>query len=138
MAFQEQKTLAAETGSFRLGEGEFISDSLMRIPVFINDAGDLRSFGFEFAYATDLMTFQGVRRTDMTVGFTALAGNEVEKGRVRVGGYGGEIANKQGMGVLVDLLFSIRGSRAGDITLLRLDDDLRKFRIEDRDQDQRR
>jgi len=110
------------------GSPEFSANGRLLIPLKVSCPFNLKSFGLKLKYSEEKMTFIGVKRRKLTKDFIGLDGNEVSPGHVNIGGYGASGIQKKTQGVLVDLVFSIR-EKGGEIEILNLFDDIRKFTI---------
>jgi hypothetical protein len=100
------------------GEGNTV-----RIAVEVSNLFLLKAFGLEVSYSKDKMVFLGVRKPDLAEDFISLAGNEVEPGIVRVGGYKLSGVQKRKPGRLVELIFSIK-EKGAEVSLIGLVDDI--------------
>jgi hypothetical protein len=74
------------------------------------------------------MTFLGVEPTELTGDFVAVAGNELENGVVRIGGYSMSGIQDMANGTLVELIFQLSEAR-GEVEIIRVVDDLKDFLI---------
>ena len=83
----------------------------------------------EIAYSQADMIFRGIERSELTEDFISLLGNEIEPGRVRLGGYNACEIQTNGPGILFQLVFSTKGPNRG-IQIKQLLDDLRDFYIQ--------
>ncbi|HUU37131.1 MAG TPA: hypothetical protein VMW46_02875, partial [Candidatus Desulfaltia sp.] len=103
-------------------------NSLIRIPVHLNDLFGLKAFGFEVRYGLEKLTFAGIRRPDQDEGFIDLQAREVEPGRLRVGGFRISEDLRREPGLLVELIFKKKAG-GGEINLEALVDDLSRATI---------
>jgi hypothetical protein len=104
------------------------TDGFLSVPVRVSSAFDIKAFGLEVKYESDKMSFLGVQRTELTKDFIAVDGYEIEKGVVRIGGYGMYGIQEPSDGAIVILLFQVNESR-GQVEIIRVDDDLEGFAV---------
>ena len=102
-----------------------ISGKEVVVQLNIDNASGIASFGVDFSYDTNTITFISISKTGLTKDFTYFDANEVSSGTVRIGG----IATTPiglGNGSLVDVHFLIKEGVKGtsSITLFNLEDDL--------------
>lgn len=64
--------------------------------IISNNQCEIASFGFDFLYETSMFSYQGIEKLNcLTSDWSAVDGNEVSPGRVRIGGYSGSAASIQ-------------------------------------------
>jgi len=107
----------------------FMPDGTFKIPIRVSSAFNMRAFGLDLRYATDKMIFVGINRGELTEDFIAVRGNEMEQGIVRIGGYSISAIQKEGPGVLVELIFYMK-EEGGELEVLKLVDDLKDFIVQ--------
>jgi hypothetical protein len=68
-----------------------VYDDEIKIHINItNNQCEISSFGFDFYYETDMFTYLGIETLNcLTSDWSAVDGNEITPGRVRIGGYSG-------------------------------------------------
>ena len=123
--FVAGEDLVNKERSLSLGTGRE-REGLLSVPVRVSSALDIKAFGLEVKYEADKMSFLGVQRTELTKDFIAVHGHEVERGVVRIGGYGMSGIQESYGGTMLILLFQVSESR-GQVEIIRVDDDLEKF-----------
>lgn len=106
-------------------------DGTLRIPVKVSSAFNIKSFGLEIKYPTEKMVFAGINRGELIKNFTAVEGNELEPGVVRVGGYSMSGIQERKPGMLVEIVFWIK-EMDGKIEIVKLVDDIQDFIIQKR------
>jgi len=111
-----------------LGSPVSAGESLVRVPVLLNDLFGLKAFGFEVNYERKSASFVEIRRPGSDDGRIDLQAREVDPGRVRVGGYRMRPDLRREPGVLVELVFRRNGPGAA-ISLDALVDDLAKAMV---------
>jgi PKD repeat protein len=87
------------------------------IPVIIESESDIRAFGFDLAFPSNVLTFIGLERTDLTKRFDQLDANVIPYQAIilmnsqvlRVGGYKTTPGVNPSCGVLVTLIFRVTG-----------------------------
>jgi hypothetical protein len=112
-----------------LGTPRKMSDGTVRVPVKVNTAFLLKSFGLVLEYSTENLTFVGVERGGLTDEFILLDGAEVKPGRIKVGGFGMSEILEMESTALCYLLFNVHGT-GGDVDIVRLMDDLFRYVIQ--------
>ncbi len=125
--FVAEEDLVNKEKSLSIGAGTE-TEGLLSVPVEVSSAFDIKAFGLEVKYESDKMSFLGVQRTELTKDFIAVDGYEIEKGVVRIGGYGMCGIQESNSGVIVILLFQVNESR-GQVEIIRADDDLERFTV---------
>lgn len=113
-----------------LGQARIRPDRTLRIPVKVSSAFNIKSFGLELKYPSDKMSFVGIKRGELTKDFTAVEGNELELGLVRVGAYSMSGIQERKPGTLVELVFLVDGT-GGKLEIVELVDDIQDFIIQD-------
>ena len=112
-----------------LGKARIRPDMTLRIPVKVSSAFDIKSFGLEIKYPTEKMLFLGINRGELTENFTAVEGNESEPGIVRIGGYSMSGIQDRKPGILVEMVFLVKGV-GGKVEIVKLVDDIQDFMIQ--------
>jgi len=114
-----------------LGKAIIMPDMTLRIPVEVSSAFNIKSFGLEIKYPEEKMVFAGINRGELTKNFTAVEGNELEPGVVRVGGYSMSGIQERKPGMLMEIVFLIK-EMGGEIEIVKLVDDIQDFIIHKR------
>ena len=120
-----------QTRFLSLGKATIRPDRTLRIPVKVSSAFNIKSFGLEIKYPKEKMLFIGINRGELTNNFTAVEGNELEPGVVRVGGYSMSGIQERKPGILVEIVFLIK-EMDGKIEIVKLVDDIQDFIIQKR------
>jgi len=123
--FDEQKRFLS------LGRAIIMPDRTLRIPIKVSTAFNIKSFGLEIKYPTEKMLFAGINRGELTKNFTAVEGNELEPGVVKLGGYSMSGIQERKPGMLVEIVFLIK-EMDGKIEIVKLVDDIQDFIIQKR------
>lgn len=92
-------------------------DEIISVSVFIKgNKKEIRVFGLEVTFDSQMFRFQGVRKGTLTGGWAAVAGNEIGVGWLRVGGFvgSGTAIPVPSEGTLVDILFKVTGGDYGN------------------------
>ena len=110
----------------KLADASAIPGEQIEVPVHINSASALNAFGLEFGYPSELLTFTGIKSTDVTSGWEAFDAKENEKGIVTIGAYYSKNTIVSKADVLVNVLFTVKEDAAGggDIWLSNATDDV--------------
>ncbi|MFP4082231.1 MAG: cohesin domain-containing protein, partial [Candidatus Aminicenantes bacterium] len=111
------------------GEAAAMPDGTIKVPVQVSSAFNIKSWGMDIEYSQDKMIFVGTQRTELTEDFTALEENEIELGKVRIGGFSLDEIQKKRSGALVELIFSVREEGAW-IRMVDLYDDIQNYLIQ--------
>lgn len=104
-------------------------DGTWSIPVVVNDAFGMNSFGAEFIYDIRHLQFWGARNGALTYDFASVDANEVEPGKIRFGGYGTSAISRKGQGTLIELRFLPLTGMLGRIEVFNLVDGLAGYKI---------
>ncbi|MBN2409762.1 MAG: hypothetical protein JXE07_08495, partial [Candidatus Aminicenantes bacterium] len=121
--FFRSETTGKDLKWVSLGNPEPAADSLVRIPVHLNDLFGLKAFGLELRFGVEQLTFIRVRQPDSEEGFVDFQAEEIEPGRLRIGGFRMSEDLRRGPGLLVELVFK-KKSGGGEINLEAFVDDL--------------
>jgi hypothetical protein len=111
-----------------VGEAEAIGGTQATIPVMIVEADAIDTFGFDITFDHTFLTFEEMFTTGaLTSDWSAVGGNEVSTGVVRIGAVRGPGTPVGSAGVLCYLTFSIQTGASGAtaLTPTALRDDIR-------------
>lgn len=110
------------TDDFNLEAGERVE-----IPVSVDSLKNLKSFGIDITFPSELFEFVEVKRTEITEDFIQVDGHKVSEGLLRVGGYSINPINSTSSSPLVILVFEAKEKtgRTHDIAILNTHDDLK-------------
>ncbi len=101
--------------------------------VFVqNAANEVDSLGFEVGYDATVLSYSGFIPGELTAGFTNFSANNVDFGRVRIGGFdvGGHAIAPGTGGALVSLIFTRVERRNCELSFFNLIDDLKGWGAE--------
>jgi hypothetical protein len=66
------------------------ADTIVKITISLKaNTRETKVFGLDLTYDTKMFNLQGVSKGGLTSSWAAVAGNEIESGKVRIGGFGG-------------------------------------------------
>jgi hypothetical protein len=92
-------------------------DTIITISASIKENGqEIRVFGLDITFDTKMFQLQGVNKGSLTGDWTAVDGNEISPGQVRVGGFvgSGTSVRTNSTGSLIDLKFKVTGQSYGN------------------------
>ncbi|MHA1360609.1 MAG: PKD domain-containing protein [Candidatus Helarchaeota archaeon] len=87
------------------------------VPVIVDDAFNIKSFGFDFIFPSEALEFVGVERGKSQEEFDKLDANMIAEGIVRAGGYKNVPVSEHKPLVLINLVFRVIGSTNKPIPL---------------------
>jgi len=120
--FFRSETVRADLKWVSLGNPVPAPNSLVVIPVHLNDLFGLKAFGFDMSFSAEQLTFLGIRQAGED-GFIDIQAEEIESGRLRVGAFRMSEDLRREPGLLVELVF-MKKSGGGEVRLEALVDDL--------------
>jgi hypothetical protein len=112
------------------------TDALITAAIFVQgNAKEMRVFGLDISFDPQMLHFEEVRNGTLTGGWTAVDGNEVSPGSLKVGGFmgaGNPIPVESG-GTVAEIRFKVAGGDYGSgqqsqVCALQYTDDLSDFR----------
>jgi hypothetical protein len=92
------------------------SDAIVSVSIFIKaNNKELRVFGLDATFDSQMFQFQEVRRGTLTGGWAAVDGNEVGPGMLKVGGFlgGGTAIPNASEGTLAEIRLKVTGTDYG-------------------------
>jgi len=87
------------------------------VPIIVDDAFNIKSFGFDLIFPSEALEFVGVERGKSTEDFDKLEANMIAEGVVRAGGYKNIPSSEHQPRVLINLVFRVIGSTNKPISL---------------------
>jgi parallel beta-helix repeat protein len=79
------------------------------IPVIIESPSDIKAFGFDLVFPSNVLMYIGLERTELTNDYDQLDANMINNQMLRVGGYKTNSDQNPSSGVLVTLIFRVTG-----------------------------
>jgi len=83
--------------------------TIIAVPVIIDNPFNIKAFGFDILFESEILEFVGVVRTELLKDFNEVDGNEISQGVLRVGGYSSEPIRSHSPGALIRLIFKVTG-----------------------------
>ena len=108
----EKPTISLTCSPITAAPNEVVSLSVL----IKSNTKELRVFGLEVAFDSRMFQFQEVRKGTLTAGWTAVDGNEVGSGSLRVGGFsgGGAAIPVRSEGALAEIRLKVTGGDYGN------------------------
>jgi len=102
-------------------------DEEIVVPIIVDDAFNIKSFGFDLIFPPEALEFVGVERGKFSEDFDKLEANMIAEGVVRVGGYKNIPFSEHQPQVLINLVFRVIGStnKPISLTIVNTVDDIR-------------
>jgi len=103
------------------------SGRIVEVPVTVTNPYGMKIFGLHVSYPTDLVTFEGVKRTDLTEKWAVLDGQEVTSGLIALGGFNVDPIEAESPGSVAILSFRVRDGverGEGELAVVRMLEDL--------------
>jgi len=76
------------------------------IPIMIENPFNLKSFGFELYFPSNILQFLALQRADLLEDFIQVDAHEIASGVLRVGGYSATPIKTDSSGIMLVLIFS--------------------------------
>jgi PKD repeat protein len=89
-------------------ENRYIIDEFLFVPIIIDNAFNLKAFGFDLQFHAESLDFIRLENTEFSNTFDKIGANQIDRGLIRVGGYAGSPVVTKSPEVLVTLVFRIR------------------------------
>jgi len=79
------------------------------VPIVVDDPFNIKAFGFDFIFPSEILEFVGVERSELMEDFYQVDANKIAEGVVRAGGYKREAIKSHDPRVLITLVFKVIG-----------------------------
>jgi len=103
-----------------------VSNHMFSVEIYGRDLEKLSAFGFDIGYPYQMMSFQSIKRGDLTSTWQFIDAHENIPGVLTIGGFESDPDDTGKNGVIIELLFKTINSdvNTGDIWLFNLRDDV--------------
>jgi len=120
------KPAAANIYTLSFVQSGVVENNQIKIGLRVDNPEHLSAFGLDVNYPTDKLHYIGIERAAVTAEWTQLDANELEDGRVRVGGFHVETVASMAAGELFRLIFEVESDAVGlnEIAMSEIVDDL--------------
>ena len=112
LAIQERAFVQLERSAninLIINDIELKPGKIIAVPVIIDNPSNIKAFGFDILFESEILEFVGVVRTELLKDFNEVDGNEIAQGVLRVGGYSSEPIRSYSPGALIRLIFKVTG-----------------------------
>jgi|GEM_PF-1086384 len=112
LAIQERAFVQLERSAninLIINDIELKPGKIIVVPVIIDNPSNIKAFGFDILFESEILEFVGVMRTELLKDFNEVDGNEIAQGVLRVGGYSSEPIRSYSPGALIRLIFKVTG-----------------------------